>query len=136
MVTLTVIIMWSSWRTMSTVVSISMSPDFMELYTIARFIFGSIESDIRKIIPDREKCCIDKIRKEELIEHENNSKWKDQILMTHSICIEPRTFELYIDSSISYKRENIADPKNIALLDHINHYCTQSKKEEEAHEKI
>lgn len=142
MPSLPLIIMYCSWHTISTVMSIPMScsstmtSDFMEFYTIARFIFWSIESDIRKIIPDREECCIDEIREEKLIEHKYDSERNDQILMTHRICIKPGTLERCIHSCISHPSEKISNTKDITLLNHVDYYSTKSKKEKKTHEKI
>jgi len=44
---------------------------------------------MREIIPDRECCGIHEIRKEELIEHEDDPEWEECILMTEYIAIEP-----------------------------------------------
>jgi hypothetical protein len=62
------------------------SSDFMELYPIGRcLILGPIKSYMREIVPDGECYSRDDIGKEELVEHEEDTEWQDDIPMTHDI---------------------------------------------------
>lgn len=107
------------------------SSNFMKLYTIMSVIFLSIETNVRKIVPDRQKCCIYKIRKKELIKHENNSEWNDNILATHCKIIVPRfSHDFLIKLTISKPCKYISYLKYITLLSHIDHHsrkCTKKK---------
>lgn len=67
----------------------SMPTDLMELDTIVCIIFRSIKSDIREIIPYREECSIDNIRKKELIKHEDDTDWDNGILFFYDKIIKP-----------------------------------------------
>jgi hypothetical protein len=106
------------------------SCDFMELDTVTRIFFLAVKSYIREIIPDREKCCIHEIRKEELVEHEDDTERDDSILMTHDIRVIPRlAYDFLICRTISEPREEIPDMEHITLLDHIDHDSPESKEE-------
>jgi hypothetical protein len=108
----------------------------MELDAIMSITFGSIESDIRQIVPDREECRINEVRQEELIEHEEYPEREDRILVRHDVPVEPRWLQRYIESRLSDPAKNIADAKDVALLDHIDKYGSESKKEIKRYKKI
>lgn len=57
-----------------------MSPYLMELNTIVRIIFSSVKSNIRKIEPYREKCCIYQVGKQKLVQHNEYHSWDDERL--------------------------------------------------------
>ncbi len=105
---------------------------FMELYSITRIIFFSIKSYIREIVPYREECCIHEIGQEELIEHQDDTKWYDCILVTHHIGVVPRLpHEFLMGRTIPKPGEDIADAEDIALLYHIDSYSPESEEEKE-----
>ena len=57
----------------------------MELYTICCILILTIESNMGKIVPNRESYSIENIRKKELVEHEEYSKWQNNILVSDHI---------------------------------------------------
>ena len=101
---------------------------FMKFYSIVRIIFWSIESNVRKIVPDREECCIHEIGKEELIEHENHSKWNECILMGECIIVEPWFLNHFsIIGNISDPDKDRLNLENICLINEVDTYRSKTK---------
>ena len=78
-----IIMCWSVRIMSSCIMSATMSTDFMKFYAIAGIFFFLIESNIGEIVPDREDRRCDDIGKEDLIEHEEDTEWEDDILTSH-----------------------------------------------------
>ena len=75
---------WSSMWIWSMSMIIS-TADLMELDSIGSIFLCSIESYMREIVPDREGDSRDNIGEEELVEHEEYTKWDDGILVSDDI---------------------------------------------------
>jgi hypothetical protein len=58
-----------------------MSTHLMKLDSIVCIIFFSIKPNMREIVPDREDSRLNQIGEKELIEHKQDSKRNDNILM-------------------------------------------------------
>ncbi len=91
-VTMSMIVMSSMIRmcvmtmiSMSSMPLIMSSTHLMELYTICCILILTIESNMGKIVPNRESYSIENIRKKELVEHEEYSKWQNNILVSDHI---------------------------------------------------
>ena len=74
--------MWVWSMSMSVIIS---TADLMELDTIGCIFLCSVESYMREIVPDREGDCRDNIGEEEFVEHEEDPKWYDGILVCDDI---------------------------------------------------
>ena len=77
----------SSMVIMTMIVAMPTPSYFVKLDTVTRILFFPIKSDICEVVPDREKCRVDEIRKEKFVEHEDNPKRNDHVLVTHDIPI-------------------------------------------------
>lgn len=102
---------------------------FMKLDPIVRVIFFfSIESYVWEIVPNWEKCCINQVWEKELVEHNNHSKWNNQVLMSHNISKEDWWLDsLSIEKCIFQERKQRPYLKNICLLYHINNNGRESE---------
>lgn len=127
--TMSMIIM-SSMVIISMVITMTTSSHFVELYTIAGIFFFPIKSNIREVIPDREKCCVDKVGKEKLVEHQDDPERDDHILVTHDIRVICWFSDIFlVKKSITYPGQDVPYMKYITLLDHIDRHSTHSKDE-------
>ena len=89
-----------------------------------RIFFFSIKSYIREIVPYREERCIDKIGEKKLVEHENNTKWYDEVLCSHDISIKVRRLNtLSIKKTVFKECKKGTDLEYISLLYHIDYDC-------------
>ncbi len=103
---------------------IAMSPSsyFMEFDSVVSIILLTVESDIWEVIPDRENRCIDEIREHDFIEHHNNRKRYNDILVAHNIGIHFRYFD-----DIGIVCSIFDDAKNISYFEYISLFYTIEK---------
>lgn len=110
---------------------------FMKLNTIGCIIFFSIKSNITEIVPDREECSVDEIRQEELVEHQHNRQWDDNILLCNYESIKLRVLDsIEIKRCIFEKGEDSSWLENIHLFCHIDHRSAHCKEKEDRRKKI
>ena len=103
---------------MSVIIS---TADLMELDTIGCIFLCSVESYMREIVPDREGDCRDNIGEEEFVEHEEDPKWYDGILVCDDIGPYWRcTDRLLVVEAITEPYEKCSHLEYIGLLCHID----------------
>jgi hypothetical protein len=114
------------------------SSDFMEFHSICWcLILGSIKSNMREIVPNRERYSWNNIGEKEFIEHKEYAERKDDITMTHDIekywwCFHNSLVIL----SISKPYEKCSHLKNVSLLHHIEHRRDERKKKKHPYKNI
>ncbi len=100
--------------------STCMSAYFMEFNPIMWILFFPIETDIREIEPDREKCGIHQVGKKKLVEHEHDSKRQDEVLSSHDIPEEMwSAYGFSVEETIFEEDEYGSHLEYIGLFHHI-----------------
>ncbi len=111
-----------SMSIMSVIIMSTTSTDFMELDTVVRVFFFTVESYIGEIVPDREDRRTHDVGEEDLIEHEEYPKWDDRILTCDHPTIEDRLLHsLNVEYRVSHPDEYRPRMEYVGLIDHVDH---------------
>lgn len=116
--------------------SITTSTYLMELNTISSILSLAIESYMREIVPYRECDSIDYVRQEELVEHQEDAKRYDCILVRHHISPYRRdTDYILVVVTIAEPDKYSSNLEQVCLLYHIENDRDSRESEKHANKK-